>query len=884
MNDNDGTRKRGYDMRNICLTTLLMAATIFVMSPLTANASGAAELESTFKAINRAGLDVGSTIEVKNLVLEHHDLVLTLDSGRMAFLTPVTIGSETKVIGAYWEGFGRFQFVPPNDMERGQLWRFFEAESLNHPLESMLFYFSDDLHKKLAASGQKTDSLFSDDQIDAVKEHREEFQKNIRRPYMFGLLNALITPSEKPFMLINANLEKIGRVFYEYDPHQRESVKLYKHYRRPGRNYMELAGSYWPNPDNNPYANINGPSMDRIRVDHYDTDVTVDGAGEFTGICRMDCEVVLEPTQLLQMDIHPRLHIDSIVDPSGNHLPWTRYDKVFGVHTYESNETGIFLDRPYTAGEKLQFKFYLSGNIKERKIAAYLVDAGDNWYPRYGFNQRATFDMKFRTPEKYAFVASGQKVKSGPENESLLSEWKVATPVANVTFNIGDMKEYQLEGSDVCPIDVYYLEAVHRDTVQMLADQVAGAEAVMSTTAGEGAIRVGDNVADRERTDLVMVGRNMEKQVADDAVNAMRLFQHYYGPCAVERMRVGEILPRHGGAFPGQMSLCIDSWIKPDKWGVERVFRAHEIAHQWWGVEVGHETYHDRWLCEGLCEYSALMYLQAAEGNDKFLDRVREYRDDIYTIRGFMAASGEEFGPIALGDRTESVTRVQDFEADKADEQETSRTSSRDQTATRTQTGPNTDYEDFQTLHPTEFSPDMSQARLKNVKRDAKFNLAIDKKAALVFHMLRNMLIDFTTMNEDAFFNMMREFYQSNRGRNVNTADFQVLVEKYVGYEMDWFFEQWLYRDELPTYEFSYEILPDEEGGFKAVCHIKTEGVPEDFMAVIPLEIEIDSKRKAYIRTYVDQLDYEFTLPGLPEKPKRLRLNPFESVLAKVKQ
>ena len=150
--------------------------------------------------------------------------------------------------------------------------------------------------------------------------------------------------------------------------------------------------------------------------------------------------------------------------------------------------------------------------------------------------------------------------------------------------------------------------------------------------------------------------------------------------------------------------------------------------------------------------------------------------------------------------------------------------------------------------------------------------------------MLRNMLIDFTTMSEDAFFAMMRDFYETYRGRDASTRDFQEIVEKYTGMDMTWFFDQWVYRSDVPTYDFSYEIIEDSDGTYLARGRVVTEDVPDDFRMYVPLEIEIDDDLRAYVRLLIDMPDYEFTLPGLPGKPKKLRLNPFESVLAKVKQ
>jgi glycosidase len=49
--------------------------------------------------------------------------------------------------------------------------------------------------------------------------------------------------------------------------------------------------------------------------------------------------------------------------------------------------------------------------------------------------------------------------------------------------------------------------------------------------------------------------------------------------------------------------------------------------------------------------------------------------------------------------------------------------------------------------------------RTQSSETEGDYWLVIYKKGAWVLHMLRNMLIDLNTMNEDAFENMLREFF-----------------------------------------------------------------------------------------------------------------------------
>lgn len=59
--------------------------------------------------------------------------------------------------------------------------------------------------------------------------------------------------------------------------------------------------------------------------------------------------------------------------------------------------------------------------------------------------------------------------------------------------------------------------------------------------------------------------------------------------------------------------------------GAEKII-AHEIAHQWWYSTVGNDIFNDAWLDEGFAEYSALLYLQEAQGEEVFQNYLREFQ------------------------------------------------------------------------------------------------------------------------------------------------------------------------------------------------------------------------------------------------------------------
>lgn len=164
------------------------------------------------------------------------------------------------------------------------------------------------------------------------------------------------------------------------------------------------------------------------------------------------------------------------------------------------------------------------------------------------------------------------------------------------------------------------------------------------------------------------------------------------------------------------------------------------------------------------------------------------------------------------------------------------------------------------------------------------YRLMIYHKGAWVLHMLRNLMLNLRTMDEDAFIGTMRDFYRQYRGRRASTRDFQRVVEQHLGVDMSWFFDEWVQGTAIPTYVLAWHAEPAQGGHYTMKVRIRQEDVPKDFTMPVPLRITFaDTSTHALVRLAVTGPLTETTL-DLPAQPKRLELNPFESVLAQVKE
>ncbi len=148
------------------------------------------------------------------------------------------------------------------------------------------------------------------------------------------------------------------------------------------------------------------------------------------------------------------------------------------------------------------------------------------------------------------------------------------------------------------------------------------------------------------------------EHLATEIVALLRTYSNFLGPYPHSTLAIVKGFPNQGGAVgysaPGFLVVSEDVVRFHDHPGYAPEFLPHEIAHQWFPIEVTLAREEDGWLAESLAEYLAWRYLREQDPEQARRAVARAMRD---------ALAPEPLPPLSLGLRLfalegESVTHA----------------------------------------------------------------------------------------------------------------------------------------------------------------------------------------------------------------------------------
>jgi len=136
-------------------------------------------------------------------------------------------------------------------------------------------------------------------------------------------------------------------------------------------------------------------------------------------------------------------------------------------------------------------------------------------------------------------------------------------------------------------------------------------------------------------------------------------------------------------------------------------------------------------------------------------------------------------------------------------------------------------------------------------------------KGAAILHMLRGIIGD------TAFFRSMRNYLNDTAlaYKTATTEDFCRVCESTSGMELKYFFNEWIYGENYPVYNISYDFGEAGNGYYNVTLNLAQESNSNPAFFTMPVKIKIKNNIKDTLFTvmnYQQEQTYLFTIKGVP--------------------
>jgi len=591
-----------------------------VVALLSSIAAAQTPYDTVFDQVRSLAPKPDAVAPVHGLILHRDVLELRLDSGYAFQLTPVA----GRPAGIAFVGSGSVSFVPPLLVEELNLKRVMGDSTITGPITAAVFLFADSTGTELARSlkfGPAPQG--APDPGGAIGSALDFIVDGHSRSADESFLTALLNHENTGYFAAYIQRKRGENVMVQFDPTQPEEVTLLRRGKMLGQR-TETVCQFQRAEDLSRDVPVEVEEPELVAITAYNIDASIDHNYKFAARTDMQLVVRHDSLQWAPFFMYGELNIDSVTTPAGAPLTF--------FHKNNQWETWIRFPTPAAPGDTVRVRLVYHGNLigfgsamedflppwwdpGRRELLPTLdswafIKAPSNWYPRYSAVQRATFALTFHTPKNLKFTSIGRLIDSSTDGDVTTTRWASELPARNVSFNIGDFEQLAVRDPRIPPVTVQVNSEAHR-------------------TIGR----------------VFLSARRPEEFVGADIANSLSFFTRAFGPPLYHQYVATEIPYYHGEAFPGLIHLSWMTFLGIRTDGSDEIFRAHEMAHQWWGIGVEPATYRDAWLSEGFSDFAGMWYMQMVlRDNDKYLKALKDARQEIRRERGAAA-------PIGLGRR-----------------------------------------------------------------------------------------------------------------------------------------------------------------------------------------------------------------------------------------
>ena len=782
--------------------------------------------DGNYQQLRNITLQTGG-ITVQNVTLKRDAATFQLNSGTLCFVAPV----NNKVTGAVFTGDGKLLLDPPIPSERASLAVFTKEKEYSESFDTLVLRFTDGTYDELKAAGPAATGPCNGDPLhNGAKALRKEVHYNLDARILQDVVSA--EPGGLFVALIHGKKYE-GKTVFAIDPHGAPNVypeEILLETYNENKFGIWTAFHY-----TSEYANGTATGAQKngvVHIEHQQLETEIDKGGHLEGKAVVHFRSRTPGLKVVPFALYRTLRVSSVTGPSGEFLNFIQEDKA------EDPQFWVVLARPLGKEEQCTITVKYGGNdaISAEGAGNYYPIARSTWYPNAAsgeFGEYTDYDMTFRIPKGMTMAATGTRISETADGNQNVTVWKSEVPITVAGFNFGQFKKE--DGKVEKPaMEVASYANVNPPS---WVDQVKQGE-TGDPTAGMTGSHIGANCAVGSMNTTLL-----NKKALGEAQNSLGIYAEYFGALPFKQLSMTQqTASNFGQSWPMLVYLPItylfDDTVRhclgyPDTSAYFSIVAPHEVAHQWWGHDVGFNSYRDQWMSEGFAEMSASLYIQMAYSKEP--QRYAKFWNDelkLLTERNKEGYRAIDAGPVTMGYRLSN--------------------SREGFTITR------------RLIYP---------------------------KGAYILHMVRMMMWD-RQSGDQRFKETMRDFVATYSGKAATTEDFKAAVEKHMttgmdlegNHKLDWFFNEYVYGTQLPAYTFDYSFDPGADGDMVLNLKLTESGVAPDFRMLVPIYLEMATGqivRLGSARPVGNMtVDQKVPLKGVKEKPRRAMINHYHDVLA----
>ena len=568
-----------------------------------------------------------------------------------------------------------------------------------------------------------------------------------------------------------------------------------------------------------------------VHIEHQQLETEIDKSGRLEGKAVISMVARVPGVRAVPFALFASLRVSSVTGQSGEALNFVQENK------QEDPQFWVILSKAMAKDERFNITVHYAGSdaIQSEGSGNYYPVARNNWYPNFAsgeFGEYTTYDMTFRIPKGMTMVATGNLVSDTNDGNHNVTVWKAEPPITVAGFNFGTFKKEDTK-LEKPPMEVAsFANSDPPDWVNRVKQN--------SSTAGT---YFGGPVGGTGQALGSMNTTSLNKKALGEAQFALAVYSEYFGALPFKNLAMTQqTATNYGQSWPMlvylPMSYLLDETTRhylgmSEAYGYFTVVAPHEVAHQWWGHDVGFNSYRDQWMSEGFAEMSASLYIQYVYSKEP--QRFTKFWND--ELRLLTERNKEGYRPIDAGPLTMGY-------------------------------------------------------RLSNSREGFDvYRRLIYPKGAYVLQMVRMMMWD-RQSGDQRFKDTMRDLVTTYSGQAATTEDFKAVLEKHMtpamdltgNHKMDWFFNEYVYGTQLPNYKFDYSFDSGPDGDYVLNMKLTQSGVSEEFRMLVPVYLELANgqvTRLGLVHPVGNTtLNEKVTLKGVKEKPRRAVINFHNDVLA----